>query len=288
MAMFSLMFGMGLTLVVGDFRRIARNPTATIVGTLLQLVGMPLVGIGLALAFDLPLLLAAGLVVVAACPGGMFSNMYIHLARANTPLSITLTASATMVTLLTLPLWTRWILSLVGGEASGIEMPVLETAVELGTLTVLPVFLGMVARSWRPQLVWLEKWLARGGALLIIGAVTYDSLQRDELPLAEAELSFAPAFLLALAAVAMGLVVPALSRLSMRDSVTIAVELVVKNSLLGIVLASRSLEFEAVIPIFMFSIAQTPAGILVLVAWRLLARYGFIEPLPESSEAPSP
>lgn len=280
LAMLSLMFGMGLTLTVGDFRRIAANPRATIIGTVLQLVGMPLVGVALALAFELPLQLAAGLVVVAACPGGMFSNMYVHFARAHTALSITLTASATMVALFTLPLWTNLVLSLAGDGASDVRMPVLETALELGGLTVLPVLIGMGVRSRRPDLAWLDRYLAPGGALMIIAAMTFDGTQRAELPIAEAGLSMLPAALLALAAVAMGIVVPALARLPIRDTVTISVELIVKNVLLGIVIAQRSLDFEAVVPIVVFSMFQTPAGILILVLWRLLARFGFVEPPP--------
>ncbi len=283
LAMIGLMFGMGLTLTVDDFRRIAANPTATIVGTVLQLVGMPLVGITLALAFELPLMLAAGLVVASACPGGMFSNMYVHFARANTALSITLTASATMVTLFTLPLWTSWILSRAGDGNPGIEVPIISTALELGALTVLPVLLGMLARSRRPNWARLEKWLAPGGAIAIIGAMTYDGLQRPELPIDEAALTLVPALLLVLAASVMGLVVPLLLRLSIRDSVTIAVELVIKNTLLGIVLASRSLEFEAVIPIMVYAVVCGP-GVLILVAWRVLARYGVLEPPPARAE----
>ena len=53
-----------------------------------------------------------------------------------------------------------------------------------------------------------------------------------------------------------------------------------KNSLLGVFIATRSLEFEAVVPILIFATAQTPAGILLLVVWRLLARAGFAEPVP--------
>jgi BASS family bile acid:Na+ symporter len=284
LAMIGLMFGMGLTLTLEDFRRIAANPRATIIGTLLQLVGMPLVGIALALAFDLPLLLAAGLVVIAACPGGMFSNMYVHLARAHTALSITLTASATMVTLFTLPLWTNWILSRIDGGATGVQMPVLRTALELGGLTVLPVLVGMFVRRRRPQWARLDSWLAPGGALVIIGGMVYDGAQRSELPIREAELSLVPTLLLAAAAIVLGLIVPALARLPIRDTVTVSVELIVKNVLLGIVIAQRSLDFEAVIPIFVFSIFQTPAGILILVAWRLLARAGIVEPAPSRAE----
>ena len=105
--MFALMFAMGLTLGTDDFRRIAKSPRATAVGTSLQLIVMPIVGIGLSTALELSPLLSTGLIVVSACPGGLFSNMFVHFARGNTALSITLTATATLVTLFTLPLCDR-------------------------------------------------------------------------------------------------------------------------------------------------------------------------------------
>ncbi|NNL64708.1 MAG: bile acid:sodium symporter family protein, partial [Myxococcales bacterium] len=156
LSMFGLMFAMGLALVLDDFRRIARVPGPVVTGTLLQLLGMPVIGFGLALAFELPPLLAAGLVILAACPGGMMSNMLVHVGRANTALSITLTATATTATLFTLPLWIRAILDRVGGETGAIEIPLLETAGQLGGLTILPVAVGMVVRALHPPALRLE------------------------------------------------------------------------------------------------------------------------------------
>lgn len=282
--MFALMFGMGLSLTAGDFRRIALAPVATLLGTVLQLIAMPVIGIALARVYDLPPLLAAGLVVVAACPGGMFSNLYVYIARANSALSVTLTATATMVTLFTLPLWVQRTLTAAGED---IVVPIGATALQLAGLTVLPVTLGMGTRARWPGMLKLEKWLSRVGAIVILVIMTYDSSQRPELPLAEFEQSLAPAFWLAVAAVVLGLGVPALLGLATRDAVTIGVELVVKNILLGIVLARESLAFEAIVPMFTFAIFQTPIGVGLLVAWRLLARYGLAAgPEPRANVPP--
>ncbi len=282
--MFALMFGMGLSLTIGDFRRIALAPVSTLLGTVLQLIAMPVIGIALAHVYGLPPLLAAGLVVVAACPGGMFSNLYIYIARANSALSITLTATATMVTLFTLPLWVQRTLAAAGED---IVIPIGATALQLAGLTVLPVTIGMGVRGRWPDMLKLEKWFSRIGAIVIVVIMTYDSSQRPELPLAELQQSLAPAFWLAVAAVVLGLAVPALFGLPTRDSVTIGVELVVKNILLGIVLARQSLAFDAMIPIFAFSLFQTPICVLLLIGWRLLARYDLVTG-PESRGAAAP
>jgi BASS family bile acid:Na+ symporter len=270
--MFGLMLGMGLTLSVEDFRRIALAPTATLLGTLLQLVGMPLAGLALALAYGLPPLLAAGLVIVAACPGGLFSNMYVHLAGGNTALSITLTASATMVTLFTLPVWVHLALAAVGGGETSVDVPVLGSALRLSGLTVLPIACGMLLRYRVPGLLRFEKWLARVSAVLIVVGVTADALGQPDPPIAQFRQSLPPALWLLAVAAAFGLLVPRLLRLGMRDAVTITVELLVKNGLLGLVLARQSLAFDATVPILAFITFQTPVAIAVLVVWRLLER----------------
>jgi BASS family bile acid:Na+ symporter len=289
-SMFALMFGMGLTLTAADFRRIMETPRPTIVGTLLQLMVMPLIGLAIARAYSLPPLLTAGLMVLAACPGGMFSNMYVHVARGHTALSITLTATATLVTLFTLPLWVRFALVGVSEPGTTIEMPVLDTALQLGTLTVLPVALGMWMRSRRPESVDWEKRLSISAMVMIFVGVTIDGLDRPDPPMAEFVQSIEPVAWFVAAALVIGTLIPALFRISARDGVTIAVELVVKNTLLGIVLVSQALDFEAIVPILVFMMFQTPAGILLLVGWRMLARFGYLEALPsppsESQDRP--
>lgn len=289
-AMFGLMFAMGLSLSSDDFRRIARSPKATIVGTVLQLLVMPLVSLGLALALDMPALLAAGLVVIGACPGGMFSNMYVHLARGNTALSITLTATATLVTLFTLPLWVRLAVSTFSTDGSAtIEMPVLGTALRLGTMTVLPVAIGMWARPRWPTLLRFERRISIAAAIVIVIGAAAEGASRPDVPPALFLEGAIAAGWFAIAALLVGVLLPALLRISTRDTVTIAVELVVKNTLLGIVLVSQVLEFEAVIPIFGFALFQTPTGIALLVAWKALERRGILaaDPAVVSAEVAS-
>ncbi len=271
--MFMLMLGMGLALVVDDFRRVATSPRATIVGTVLQLVIMPCVGIALANLFDLTPILATGIVVVAACPGGMFSNMYVHFAKGNTALSITLTATATLVTLFTLPLWVQFAVAhFATHDGATVEMPVLETALRLGTLTILPVALGMLARAKNPNALRWERHATIPGAIVIVLGAALGAGNNPEIDPSEFVDSLAPAAAFAFSAMAIGMLVPLLFRIPARDAVTIAVEMIVKNTLLGIVLVAQVLDFEAVLPIFAFAIFQTPGGLLLLVGWRLLER----------------
>jgi BASS family bile acid:Na+ symporter len=269
-SMFGLMFAMGLALHPDDFRRIAKVPGPVVVGTLLQLIGMPILGFGIALAYELPPLLAAGLVIVAACPGGMMSNMLVYLVRANTALSITLTATATTATLLTLPLWIRGILASVGGEAATIEVPILGTALELGGLTVVPVALGMLARQIQPALVRLERPLSSVASIAIVGILLTDGFTRPEPPTEPVAVILVPCLLLGLATAVLGIGLPRLLRLSAPDAAAISVELCMKNGLLGTVVASSSFGvLEPSIPILVYTGMMLPVSATILIAYRV-------------------
>ena len=279
MSMFTLMLGMGLTLQGDDFRRIATSPRATLVGTVLQLLVMPIVGIAIARFFGLSPVLSSGIVVLAACPGGMFSNMMVHLAKGNTALSVTLTATATLVTLFTLPLWVQFSLSLFAVDGTApLDMPVIDTALRLGMLTVLPIAIGMGSRIRWPELAGREQRLTWIGVIGIVVAVTMQGVERPALPIDEMLTSIPPALAFAVAAMVIGVAIPLLVRIPPREAITIAVELVVKNTLLGMVLVGQTLEFEAILPILAFGIFQTPGGLLLLVGWRTLEKRGVLTP----------
>ncbi len=270
--MFSLMFGMGLSLTWTDFRRIADLPGPVITGTLLQLMAIPAIGFALAIAFELPPMLAVGFVICAACPGGLGSNLFVHFGRANTALSISLTATATMVTLFTLPLWIRAVQDHFGGAAGAVEIPLFDTAIELGGLTVLPVLLGMTLRSHRPGAGRFERPLTGISAIVLLTDLLVDNFDRPEVPTELFLASLAPSIGLVLAALLLGLVIPQLLRQSASDTVTIAVELCLKNSLLGVVVVTTSFgEIEATIPLIVYSTLMTPPALLCLVVYRVRA-----------------
>ena len=81
-----IMFGMGTTLGLSDFLRVLTAPRAILIGMLLQFGIMPLVGFLLALAFYLPPEIAAGVVLIGSCPGGVASNLIAYLARGDVAL----------------------------------------------------------------------------------------------------------------------------------------------------------------------------------------------------------
>src|SRR5918992_2723128 len=103
LALALVMFGLGLSLTLGDFARVGRQPKAVVIALVLQLLVLPAVCFGLVVAFDLPPLLAVGLMLLAASPGGTTANLFSHLFRGDVALNVTLTAVNSVIAVITLP-----------------------------------------------------------------------------------------------------------------------------------------------------------------------------------------
>ncbi|MEG1453226.1 bile acid:sodium symporter family protein, partial [Brevundimonas sp.] len=99
-----IMFGLGLDLTPADFVRVAQRPKAAVVALGCQLLLLPLVCFGLCIAFGLPPLMAVGMMLLAASPGGTTANLYSHLFRGDVALNISLTAINSVIAVITLPI----------------------------------------------------------------------------------------------------------------------------------------------------------------------------------------
>ncbi|MBS4073218.1 MAG: bile acid:sodium symporter, partial [Algoriphagus sp.] len=124
LALAVIMFGMGLSLTLSDFKRILIYPKAVLLGLLNQIVLLPVVAFFIANGLGLSPELAVGLMILAACPGGATSNLITHLAKGDTALSITLTAFSSMITVLTIPFVVNFSIGyfIPGGEEQQLEI----------------------------------------------------------------------------------------------------------------------------------------------------------------------
>ena len=106
LALAIIMFGLGLDLTIGDFKRVGRAPRAVAVALGCQVLLLPAICFGLVVLFDLPALLGIGMLLLAASPGGTTANLFSHLFRGDVALNITLTAINTVIAVVTLPVIT--------------------------------------------------------------------------------------------------------------------------------------------------------------------------------------
>ena len=150
-AIFSLMFSMGIGLVVQDFLYVFRKPKAAFIGLIGQIVLLPVVGALIAIAFRLDPHIAVGLMIIAACPGGATSNAFSVLVKGDIALSISLTAMSSLLAFITLPIIVNVSLGFFEYGDGTVSLSFFETAVELFLTTALPVMLGMLCRVFVPK-----------------------------------------------------------------------------------------------------------------------------------------
>lgn len=163
LALFVIMFSLGLGLGPADFRRIAAQPRDFLLGMASQLLLLPLVAFAIALAWAPAPALAVGLVIIAAAPGGVTSNLLTRFAGGDTALSVTMTAVTSLAAIVTVPFVVFLALDLFGAGGAAAEMSMLGISLRMFLIVALPVALGMALRGWRPALA--VRMEARAGAV---------------------------------------------------------------------------------------------------------------------------
>lgn len=144
-----IMFGLGLSLTLDDFRRVLGYPKAVIVALLLQTVALPAACYVLAVVFGLPPLFAVGLMLLAASPGGVSANLFSHLFGGNVALNVSLTAINTVLSIVTLPLIANWAIAAFADTGQVVPLQFAKVA-EVVAVVLLPVAAGMVVAARAP------------------------------------------------------------------------------------------------------------------------------------------
>ncbi len=233
-----IMFTMGLSLTVDDFRTLVRKPTGMATGLVLQLVALPIVGFMLAAGLAPSPVIAVSLVILCASPGGPPSNLLAFFARGDVALSIALTALSSLATVVTIPLVVNLALSTFMGSSPGLELPVLPTMIQVFGLTGVPMLLGMAVFGLFPAVARrIQQPLSRVGlVVLVVIFGMFSHAMWATLPQMLAEAGPLSALLLGLTlalgyygAKAMGLGAP--------QRRTIAIEVGLQNCLLGFVIS---------------------------------------------------
>lgn len=134
-----IMFGMGTTLSLPDFGRVLKMPWAVFIGMILQFTIMPLVGYSLAKSFGFEDKIAAGIVLIGSCPGGVASNLMAFLAGGNVALSVTMTSCSTLVS----PIMTPFLMKTLAGEF--IEVNFLGMMFSILNMIIVPLAAGLIA-----------------------------------------------------------------------------------------------------------------------------------------------
>ena len=265
-----IMFGMGLTLVVADFGRLFTYPKAVIVGLCNQLIFLPLIGFSIILLFDLSSSMAIGIMILALCPGGPTSNLIAQVARGNIGLSVTLTALASLITVFTIPIILSKAITYFTGETGVvIELPIVQTMLQILIITVIPVSIGMVIRKKNEGFALrMERPMRTASTVLfVIIFLLVMIANKDLIVQAMKEVGLAT-LLLNLSTMALGYITARAFRIKGKSQISITIESGIQNGTLAFVIATTILNnVEMGLPTGAYSIWMFITGGILM--WRL-------------------
>lgn len=257
-----VMFGMGMTLKLDDFKLILQHPKGVIIGIVSQFVVMPLLAFALAKIFNLPPEIAVGVILVGCCPGGTSSNVMTFLAKGNTALSVTITSCTTLLA----PFVTPALIYLLASE----WLPVSFMAMFMSVIKVvlIPIVLGIVAQFlFRPiveKSIDILPTVSVIAIVMIVAAVVSGS--RDKI-LETGLIIFAIVILHNGLGYLIGFLVAKLFKLQYDDQKAISIEVGMQNSGLGAQLAMAHFDPVSAVPSAIFSFWHNISGPILATYW---------------------
>ncbi len=239
--LFLVMLGMGLTLTLDDFKRVGIAPKAIFIGLFNQIVLVPIIAFTIVAIVPMKPMVAMGLMIVACCPGGAVSNLFSHLAKGDTALSISLTAISSLVTIFTIPFILNFSLDTILGAASkNIQLPIGATVLNIFKLTALPVLIGMFIKHKYPNFSEKSKSaISWGSGIVIVLALVLMIMKLEEIGNSWffIKASFLGVLLLNITTLSVGYFSAKALKTSTKQAATIAIESGMQNNVLGMTIA---------------------------------------------------
>lgn len=258
-----IMFGMGLTLEFGDFRDILRKWRLVGFGMVMQYAIMPLLAVSISFVLGLPPEAVIGMVVVGACPGGTASNVIAYLAKANVPLSVTMTLASTCLA----PVLTPAIVYLVLEQQVEIDFWAMVQSVFW--IVVFPLIDGLILRRiFRKRLEPFLRYFPSLSVMVIALLIACIIGLSQKTLLAFPVLVFLAVVLHNGMGLAAGYGLARLAKCSKRDARTLAIEIGMQNSGLGVALAVKHFGAASALPGALFSLWHNISGVSLARRWR--------------------
>ena len=249
-----IMFTLGLGLTLDDFKRVFVFPKGVSIGLVNLVLISPLLAFGIAEVLNLDPAMALGLVLLGASPGGTLANMFTHLAKGETALSVTMTAISSVVSVITIPIFLTLANNHFDAGKSLEDVNMLFVALRTFLITVVPLSLGMFVRSRSPE--WVDRYqptFMKVSVVLFFLVVLAAIVSELDLIRENFWRVAAGALLLNVIAMSLSFTVARLARLSERQATAIAMELGIHNGTVAIVVAGM-INDELMIPAAVYAV----------------------------------
>ncbi|MCU0382904.1 MAG: bile acid:sodium symporter family protein [Cyclobacteriaceae bacterium] len=262
-----IMLGLGLSLTLEDFKRVTKYPKAMTIALICQMVLLPALCFGLVIVFDLNPVLAVGMMLLAASPGGATANLYSHLSNGDVALNITLTAVNSMLTLFTLPLLVNFSLDYFLESGQYVPMQ-FKKVIEVFAIVLVPVTIGMLVRSKSPSFAArMDKPVKILSALVLLVLIVSVTLREKQVLIDYASSLGLPVLLFNVLSMAIGYYVPQFFNVQKKQAVAIGMEIGIHNGTLAIYIA---------LSVLGNSIMSVPPAIYSLLMFFTAAAFGFL------------
>ncbi|MBQ0089445.1 MAG: bile acid:sodium symporter family protein [Prevotellaceae bacterium] len=271
-----LMFDLGLTLCLDDFKLVFKRPKSVLAGMIGQLIILPAIALFLAWYFKLEPLFFIGIVLIACCPGGSSSNVFSKLANGDVALSVSLTALSSIITLFTIPLILNYAVSLAGTGNNNIDLPIGNLIMQNIVLALVPILIGIGIHYQFPNTAKkIDNILSKIAFPAIILLATVFYFQNTEAICNNfSRLGFIITILIIFAIIVARLLSFPL-KLNNKEKKTITIEIGMQNAAQAITIATSPLVFNnevIAVPAIIYSLMMNVILIIyVLVAKKILS-----------------
>lgn len=272
-----IMFGLGLSLEVADFRRVARAPRAVVVALVIQVLVLPVIAFGLVLAFDLDPLLAVGVMLLAASPGGTTANLFSHLFHGDVALNITLTAINSVLAAVTIPLVTNLAIGWFDAEGDlGLQFG---KVLQVIAIVLVPVGIGMLVRRGSQAFAVRADKPVRIFSILVLVAVAVGALlgERENLAGYLRDVGLVVG-VLCVTSLTLGYAGARLARLDQPQAVASSMEVGIHNTTIALTIALSVLDSTEV---------AVPAAVYSVLMYVLATGFGLLITRGNRSATPS-
>ena len=228
-----IMFSLGLGLTINDFKNVFKKPKAFWLGFVNQMIILPIAGLFVIYVFSLKDEIAVGMMILACCPGGVTSNILTKLAKGDTALSISFTAVASIITVITLPIVLGFSMKLLGSESQDIN--ILSTGLKMFVLTAGPVSIGLYVNSRYNKFSKLFSSTANKVSAILFVIIVLVALNKNWSTFVENLSSLGPAIILLITIMLfVGFNSSKLFGLNKKQGITVAIESGIQNATVGV------------------------------------------------------
>jgi len=271
-----IMFGMGLSLTIKDFKRVLIYPKAVFIGLVSQIIILPLIGYLIAVGLDLSPTISVGIMLLAASPGGATSNILTHLAKGDLALSVSLNAIASILSIITIPIIVQFALTHFADQTQEVSIDAITIVKQLFIIVIIPVIIGMFIKAkFHDFAAKMEKPVNVASALifvLVIVGVVFSIRDVFMGYLSEAGI---PSIILNISTMVIGFLLAIMFKLNKAQAISISIGTGIQNGTLAITLATIALNNAE------YSIVPAIYGLLMFVSGAAIIfmrkRLGVIE-----------